>query len=187
MDLYRVHVSLREIEPAIWRRIELSSQTTLKQFHRILQIAMGWENYHLHEYIVDGRRYGPPEPDYDEPGEVVREVGVRLASVLPKPGSQILYVYDFGDYWQHDVRLEAVLPRDPGIQYPRILEGKRSCPPEDCGGTGGYADLLEILLDPTHEEFEHMRGWAGPRFNAEVYSIDVANRRLRNSRSLGVK
>lgn len=81
MDLYRVHVSLREIEPAIWRRIEISSQTTLKQLHRILQIAMGWENYHLHEYIVDGRRYGTPEPDYDEPGEVVREVGVRLACV----------------------------------------------------------------------------------------------------------
>jgi len=187
MDLYRVHVSLREIEPAIWRRIELSSQTTLKQFHRILQIAMGWENYHLHEYIVDGRRYGTPEPVYDEPGEVVREVGARLASVLPKPGSQILYVYDFGDYWQHDVRLEAILPRDPGIQYPRILEGRRSCPPEDCGGTGGYADLLEILLDPTHEEFEHMRGWAGPGFNAEVYSIDAANQRLRRSRSLAVE
>jgi hypothetical protein len=187
MTIYRLHVSLREIEPAIWRRIELSSQTTLKQFHRILQIAMGWENYHLHEYIVDGRRYGTSDPTYDEPGEVVREAGARLASVLPQLGSEILYIYDFGDHWQHDVRLEAILPCDPDIQYPRVLDGKRSCPPEDCGGTSGYDDLLEILLDPAHEEFEHMRGWAGPRFNAEVYSIDAANQRLRNSRALSVK
>jgi hypothetical protein len=81
--VYRIHVSLRETQPLIWRPIELSSKTTLKQFHRILQIAMGWENYHLHEYIVDGRRYGTPDPTYDDLGEVVRESGVRLAAVLP--------------------------------------------------------------------------------------------------------
>jgi hypothetical protein len=130
MDIYRVHVSLREIEPAIWRRIELSSQTTLKQLHRILQIAMGWENCHLHEYIVDGRRYGTADPAYDGPGEIIRETGVRLATVLPGPGAEILYVYDFGDYWQHDVRLEAVFPAESRIKYPRVLDGSRSCPPE---------------------------------------------------------
>ena len=77
MEIYRVHVSLREIQPLIWRRIELFPTTTLKQFHRILQIAMGWENYHLHEYIVEGRRYGTPDPTYDGPGEVIRESGMR--------------------------------------------------------------------------------------------------------------
>ncbi len=118
MDIYRVHVSLRRIEPFIWRRIELSSQTTLKQLHRILQIAMGWENYHLHEYIVDGRRYGTPDPAYDSPGEIIRETVVRLATVLPQPGAEILYVYDFGDYWQHDLRLEAVFLAESGIKYP---------------------------------------------------------------------
>ena len=123
MDIYRVHVSLRRIEPSIWRRIELSSQTTLKQLHRILQIAMGWGNYHLHEYIVDGRRYGTPDPAYDGPGEIIRETGVRIATVLPEPGAEILYVYDFGDYWQHDVRLEAVFPPESDIKYPRILDG----------------------------------------------------------------
>jgi Plasmid pRiA4b ORF-3-like protein len=173
MDIYRVHVSLREIGPAIWRRIELSSQTTLKQLHRILQIAMGWEDSHLHEYIVNGQRYGTADPAYDGPGEILREAGVRLATVLPEPGAEVLYVYDFGDCWQHDVRLEAVFPAESGIEYPRILDGARSCPPEDCGGAGGYADLLEVLLDPTHEEFEHMREWVGPRFNAEVFSVDA--------------
>lgn len=187
MELYRIHVSLREIQPLIWRRIELSSTTTLKQFHRILQIAMGWEDYHLHEYIVEGRRYGIPDPTYDEPGEIAREAGVRLAAVLPHPGAEILYVYDFGDSWQHDIRLEAVFSMEPGTQYPRIVDGARSCPPEDCGGSGGYADLLEILLDPTHEEFEHMREWAGPRFNAEVFSVSAANKQLQRHRSLATK
>ena len=129
----------------------------------------------LHEYIVDGRRYGTPDPTYDNPEEVVRESGVRHASVLPHEGTEILYVYDFGDYWQHDVRLETISPADPTIRYPRVVDGARSCPPEDCGGSGGYAELLEILLDPDHEEFEHMREWAGPRFNAEVFSHDAAN------------
>lgn len=187
MDIYRVHVSLQRIEPSIWRRIELSSQTTLKQLHRILQITMGWENYHLHEYIVDGRRYGTPDPAYDGTGEIIRETGVSLATVLPQPGAEILYVYDFGDYWQHDLQLEAVFLAESGIKYPRVLDGARSCPPEDCGGARGYADLLEILLDPTHEEFEHMREWAGPRFNAEGFSVNASNERLQKNRSLAVK
>ena len=187
MEIYRVHVSLREIQPLIWRRIELSSATTLKQLHRILQIAMGWEDYHLHEYIVNGGRYGTPDPACDGPGEVIRESGVRLANLLPREGAEILYIYDFGDYWQHDVRLETVFPVEPSIRYPRIVDGGGSCPPEDCGGSGGYADLLEILLDPGHEEFEHMSEWVGPRFNAEVFSLDAANGELQRRRSLAAK
>src|ERR1700758_3259657 len=89
-------------------------------------------HYHLHEYIVDGRRYGTPDPAYDGTGEIIRETGVRLATVLPQPGAEILYVYDFGDYWQHDLRLEAVFVAEPGIKYPRVPDGARSCPPEDC-------------------------------------------------------
>ena len=130
MNIYRVHVSLREIDPAIWRRIELSRQTTLKQFHRVLQIVMGWENQHLHEYIIEGQRYGTPDPAYNDPGEVLRETGVRLATVLPELGAQILYLYDFGDYWQHDIRLEAVSPPVSDVTYPRLLDGARSCLPK---------------------------------------------------------
>lgn len=187
MDKFRVHVFLRDIEPPIWRRFELSSQTTLKQFHRILQIAMGWENYHLHEFVVDGRRYGTPDPTYDEPSEVIAEGRVCLSDVLHEADAQIGYIYDFGDYWQHVVRLEAILSEQPGLEYPRVLNGARSCPPEDCGGTGGYSDLLEVLTDPNHEEFEQMREWAGLRFNAEVFSAQKANKHLRRNRSLSAK
>jgi len=118
VNTYRVHVSLREIDPPIWRLLELSSRTTLKQFHRILQIAMGWEDSHLHEYIVDGQRYGTPDSLYDEPGEVVAETGVRLERVLPELGATMLYLYDFGgglnrslQHWLGVYSLEFQNPR----------------------------------------------------------------------------
>lgn len=182
-DIYRIHVSLRGLNPPVWRRIELPSLTTLKQFHRILQTSMGWENQHLHEYVVGGQRYGVPDPAYNDPGEVVAEAGVRLAAVLPELDAEVLYLYDFGDYWQHDIRLEAVSQPESGTTYPRLLDGARSCPPEDCGGPGGYAELLEILLDPVHEEFEQMCTWVGPRFNAEVFSVAAVNQRLQRKQS----
>jgi hypothetical protein len=146
------------------------------------------ENYHLPEYIVDGQRYATPDPDFDGPDKTIRENGVCLANLLPTVGAAMLYIYyDFGDYWQHDVRLEAMTVPESGVQYPRISGGARSCPPEDCGGTGGYANLLEVLLYPTDEEFEHLRRWVGPKFNAEVFSADAANERLRKNRSLAAE
>jgi hypothetical protein len=190
MEIYRVRVVLQDIKPPIWREIELASQTTLKQFHRILQIAMGWEDYHLHEFVVKTRRYGIPDPEFDlgdSANEVTSERKVSLAEVLPKPGSSMLYLYDFGDSWHHEIKLEAVSRPEPDTFYPRVVKGARSCPPEDCGGTPGYEDLLEILLDPAHEEFDHMRAWVGPKFNAEVFSLDAVNQRLRKNRSLAVK
>ena len=178
VNIYRVHVSLRETDPPIWRLLELPSRTTLKQLHRMLQIAMGWEDSHLHEYIVNGQRYGTPDTLYDEPGDVVAETGVRLERLLPEPGTTMLYLYDSGDYWEHAIRLEAAFMADSSATYPRLVGGARSCPPEDCGGVRGYAGLLEILVDPEHEDFEQMRTWVGPRFNAEVFSLAAINQRL---------
>jgi hypothetical protein len=187
MTIFQVHVSLKGIDPPIWRRVELSSQTTLKQFHRILQVAMGWEDHHLHEFIVDGQRYGTPDPTYDEPGEVSPEDKTRLSDVLPAPQAELLYIYDFGDYWQHLVCLEQIFPDEPDTEYPRIVSGARSCPPEDCGGTGGYADLLDTLTDPTDEEFDHMRRWVGEQFNAEVFSVQEVDKRLRRGSARSAK
>ena len=184
MNIDRVRVSLREIDPPIWRLLELSSRTTLKQLHRMLQIVMGWGDCHLHEYIADGQRYGTPDPHYDDVGEVLPEAGVRLERVLPRSGASMLYLYDFGDNWQHDIRLEAALPAESGVTYPRLVGGARSCPPEDCGGPRAYADLLEVLVDPDHRDFEQMRAWVGPRFNAEAFSVAAVNQRLQKRQSL---
>jgi hypothetical protein len=184
MIVYHIRVSLLDIKPLIWRHVELSSQTTLKQFHRILQIVMGWENYHLHEFLVGTKRYGIPDPDYDDPGDVIVESKIVLSEVLPLAGAEISYVYDFGDNWRHLIELEEIVPAQPDGDYPRVIDGARNFPPEDSGGITGYANLLEIFIDPTHQEYEGMRGWAGEKFNAEAFSLKKINRRLRRNRSL---
>ena|SRR5579859_3353792 len=186
MTVYRIHVSLMDIEPPIWRRIELSSQSTLDQLHRVIQIAMGWQDYHPHEFEIDDERYGVPDPDLNEP-DVISDRTVCVSEVLRAPGAEMRYLYDFGDDWVHTVRLEAVVEEEPGAIYPRVLDGARSGPPEDCGGPFGYADLLEALIDPKHERFKEMREWAGLKFNAEVFSAQKVNARLRRNRSLAAR
>ncbi len=185
MKVYRIYAQLEVIEPPIWRRIELLSGTTLDKVHRILQIAMDWKDYHLHEFTVDEVRYGMPDPDGDEP-EILAESEVCIADVLRAPGAEMSYLYDFGDDWMITVRLEAAVEEEPNAKYPRIIDGARSGPPEDCGGPFGYADFLDALVDPTHEDFEQMSEWVGPDFNAEVFSVEKVNARLRRNRSLGV-
>ena len=183
--IYRIYFQLEVIEPPIWRRVELSSQSTLDQLHGILQIAMGWEDYHLHEFTVDGMRYGLPDPDGDE-SEIVADKTVCLADVLRAPGAEMSYLYDFGDDWLITIRLEAVVEEEPGAQYPRVVEGARSGPPDDCGGPFGYADFLDVLVSPKHKRFKEMSKWVGPNFNAEYFSVEKMNARLRKNKSLGV-
>ncbi len=113
------------------------------------------------------------------------ESTIVLSEVLLLAGAEISYVYDFGDNWRHLIELEEIIPAQPEGEYPRVIDGVRSCPPEDSGGTTGYTNLLEILSDPTHEECEDMRGWEGEKFNADVFSLKEVNRRLRRNRSLG--
>jgi Plasmid pRiA4b ORF-3-like protein len=186
VTIFRVKATLKDIKPPIWRRIELSGATTLKQFHRILQIAFGWQECHLHEFIAGKLRFGVPDDD-DFGKQVIPEGKVRLSEVLSAPGQKLKYLYDFGDDWRHEILLEAVLAPDDAAQYPRVADGARCGPPEDCGGSYGYADLLEILSDEAHERFEEMHEWAGPGFNAEEFSREAINSRLKRNRSLAVK
>src|ERR1019366_4325068 len=163
MIIYRIHISLLDIRPLIWRRVELSSQTTLKQFHRILQIVMGWENYHLHDFLVGTKRYGIPDPDYDDPGDVIVESKIPLSEVLPLAGAEISYVYDFSDNWRHVIELEEIVPARPEGEYPRVNDGARSCPLEDSGGITGYPKHQE---DPDQLKIEHKRA-----ANADPYGV----------------
>lgn len=181
MTIYRLHVFLLDIAPPIWRRIEVSSETSLAQLHKVLQAAMGWQDYHLHEFEFGGQRYGVPDADFDGPGEVVKDNTVKLSKALPRKGANLLYTYDFGDGWAHSVVFEDIVPRETNIKYPRVIDGARSCPPEDCGGPYGYADLLDILAKPRHKEHRQMREWAGRGFDPEKFSLKAANLLLKRS------
>ena len=181
MPVCRLYVFLLDIVPPIWRRVELSSETSLAQLHKVLQAAMGWQDYHLHEFEIGGRRYRVPDTDYDLSGEVVKDSTVKLSKALARKDDSLLYTYDFGGNWAHSVVLEDIVPIEPDTKYPRVIEGARACPPENSGGPYGYADLVEILAKPRHKEHHQMREWVGNSFNPEKFSAKAANLLLKQT------
>ncbi len=161
---YQLKITLREIEPEIWRRILVPGDIALAKLHSVIQVAMGWSNSHLHSFDISGVKYGMPNPEL----EIVDHRRVALARAA-RNANQFVYEYDFGDCWKHDVVVEKVYARPTGHKLPALVDGERACPCEDSGGCPGYADLLEALADPTHEDHERLRGWAGDDFDPETF------------------
>jgi hypothetical protein len=177
-DVYQLKITLRGVaKPPIWRRIAVPAGLTLDLLHEVIQQAMGWEDGHLHVFSTPYRDYGIPDPDLG----YADERKVTVGEVLAGPGATMLYAYDFGDGWEHDVVLEKVLPPDLVVGL-SCLAGKGACPPEDCGGAWGYASLKEALADPTHEEHEDLLDWLGldsaADFDPAQFSLDEVNARL---------
>jgi hypothetical protein len=180
----QLHVTLNDIEPPIWRRFWVEDTITLPRLHEVLQIVMGWQDVHLHQFITgstheDQLFYGvPDDDDFGDPEFMARqrdEARVRARKLLPLEGDSITYEYDFGDGWEHQLLLEKVVSVDrdgPGL--PWCLEGRRACPPEDVGGTGGYGDFLEAFSNPHHEEHGPMRKWGGD-FDPERFDRNAVN------------
>jgi hypothetical protein len=156
---YRVRVDVSGTKPPLWRRLELASDLFLDELHEILQVAFGWTDSHLHRFMSGPRPYGPEAEYYLGPLEAadgeagVAEDEVRLDELLADPGDLLFYVYDYGDDWQHTIKLEAVLPR--GDDAPRAVctAGRRDGPPEDCGGVYGY-ELICGAMDLDHPEHD---------------------------------
>lgn len=144
VQVYQLKVVLRHCSPTIWRRLLVTSDTTIAQLHSILQIAMGWEDLHLYRFRIFGKEYGI----YRDGGILFDDnpFQVKLSDFRLRPGERFEYEYDMGDFWQHDIRLEHVSPLDPFDPrkiYPLCIAGAGDCPPEDCGGPAGYERLLE--------------------------------------------
>ena len=178
--IYQFKVTLMESHPPIWRRIQVPD-CTLGELHEVLQFVMGWEDCHLHQFIVRGESYGPLDPEDLHWGmEKVDEEEISISRVA-KTGRKVrfIYEYDFGDSWQHEILLEKILEPEPNVAYPRCIEGARACPPEDVGGISGYAEFLEAISDPNHEDHDDMVVWSGGRFDPDRFSVDEVNRELR--------
>lgn len=180
MQIYQLKITLKESRPPIWRRFQVRSDVTLAKLHRIIQEVMGWFDGHLHQFIVGRIYYGVPDPD--DLSETRDERKVRLDQILSVPGRKIVYEYDFGDGWEHEIVLEKILSPDPKTRYPRCLDGARACPPEDCGGIYGYADFLEAIRNPEHEEHEEMLEWIGGEFDPEEFDLEAVNQSLKSIR-----
>ena len=155
----------------------MPSDITLRRLHRVIQIGFEWQDYHLHVFETAAGRYGIPDPD-DEL-DIRSDASKKLAAVADWPGDRIRYRYDFGDNWELDIVVEAVLPAESGVRYPRCIGGRRAAPPEDCGGIWGYADLLNILANPRHDEHPARLEWLGidaaAQFRPEAFDPDIVN------------
>jgi hypothetical protein len=167
-------VTLKGTKPPIWRRILVPESIIFADLSEAILTAMGWIGGHLHAFDVDGRQYGDPARTDD----VADERRLTLKSVVKSGVKRFGYDYDFGDDWEHTVAIEKALAPVPGQGYPACVDGARKCPPEDCGGVWGYAELLEILADPNHPERGERLEWIGEEFDPEEFDASAADKRL---------
>lgn len=165
--IYQLHIRLLEVDPPIWRRIQVSGKIMLYRLNLFIQRAMGWENCHLSEFEINGKKYA--DSHFDEFGEGILEFkNYKVSKVLPDEGGKFIFTYDFGDDWRHEVTVEKMLTEEPGGVYPVCMEGERACPPEDVGGVIGYELYLEAISDPSHEEHKSLKQWRG-EFDPEKF------------------
>jgi|GEM_PF-327331 len=172
-QVYQFKVALKGIRPPIWRRIQVPETYTFRDLHITIQDAMGWEGYHLHEFEMispsTGAKVsiGPPDDEFGR--RILSEETQKISRYFSMDNKSAEYTYDFGDDWEHKILLEKILPREEGTAYPVCVKGKRACPPEDCGGVWGYADILEALEDPDDPENEELLEWVGEDFDPEYF------------------
>jgi Plasmid pRiA4b ORF-3-like protein len=180
-QVYQLKIALKNINPPIWRQVQVTD-CTLGKLHGVIQICMGWKHYHLHEFTIDGARYGNPsqwQDDFGDEPEIGNERKVKLSQLAGKEVKTFTYVYDIGDNWEHIIEVEKVLVPETGVRYPRCIAGERACPPEDCGGKWGYGNFLDAIKNPEHEEHKELMEWIGGKFDPEAFDIEAVNKKLR--------
>ena len=188
LNAVQMRVALDEIEPPVWRRLVVPLGTTLADLHHIIQAAMGWTDSHMHEFEVGGLCYGDIEvlsaERTDNDARVYDANEVRMRDFSRHPGTSFKYVYDYGDNWRHTVTLEKVLAVKPAPKTATCIEGARSCPPEDVGGTSGYFEFLRVLLAPDPGELDeqrHLKRWSGGKFDAERFDLAKTDKAVRGA------
>lgn len=173
---YQLKITILDVRPPVWRRVRVPGHASLLELHDVIQTAFGWTDSHLHGFEIGGERYGPPD-DFLE-SESLDEQRTSLTDAVGKRLKRFVYSYDFGDDWRHEVVVEKVEPAGPDDRRAVCLAGKRSGPPEDCGGPWGYAELLEALRNPRHQRHEEMVDWVGDRFDPEAFDLVAVDGRL---------
>ncbi len=175
--VYQLKVSLRGISPMVWRRLLVPDAATIADLHHILQIAMGWEDFHLHKFDIHGKEYGISYEGGIGFSDNPRKV--RLSDFAFRIGDRFFYEYDFGDSWQHEIRIEKLTKEVPRKPWPVCVEGKRACPPEDCGGPWGYMEILHILKRRYHPDKSRVQELVESSFDPNAYRRRDVNSALR--------
>jgi hypothetical protein len=180
--VYQLKVTLDGIKPSIWRRIQVRGDITLFKLHKILQVIMGWQDYHLHQFLINGESYSVISIEADMLGDDFKdEKRFKLSRVIPGEKFKFTYEYDFGDGWDHTILVEKILRPAEELKAPVCLDGKRSAPPEDCGGKGGYHDVLKALKNPSHPDSADLLEWLG-EYDPEYFDAEIVNGCLKKIR-----
>jgi hypothetical protein len=175
----RLKITLDNVEPPVMRRLEVPLALRLDRLHLIVQAAMGWTNSHLYEFRIRDIRRGLADLDWGGGSGPLDASKATLLAVLEDTGAKTLkYLYDFGDGWEHTIRIERIVAADPDTSYPVLLDAVGRCPPEDVGGPFGYEDFLDAITDPQHERHAEMREWFGEDFDPGSVDISQINRAL---------
>jgi hypothetical protein len=170
-SIARLQVTLDDVKPLVRRRIDVPLTIRLDRLHLVFQAAMGWTNSHLYEIRARDVGWGLPDPDWGDGPLDARKT--RLIDVLEDVGVKTLkYLYDFGDGWEHTVKLQRITAAIPIAEYPLLIDAVGRCPPEDVGGPWGYADFLEAITDPEHERHFECVEWIGHPFDPNSINID---------------
>ena len=184
-EIYQLKITLRGSKPSIWRRVLEERTATFLDLHLIIQSAMGWDNSHLYEFNVFGTRIADLDPDFDDDFGMKKldASSITIGDTFEEPGKKFTYEYDFGDGWIHQIAVEKILPRDSKLKYPICIAGKMNCPPEDCGGIWGFYNLIEIMKDKKHPEYQHYLEWLGGKYDPEYFDKEEINLELESLRS----
>jgi hypothetical protein len=187
----RLKIILDDVEPKVLRCLEVPLGIKLDRLHLVLQAALGWTNTHLYEIRAGGVGWGLPDPDWPDGPLDARKATLR--AIIEDAGvKQFHYLYDFGDGWDHTIKIERLVDPEPDTLYPRLIEASGRCPLEDVGGPWGYAEMLEAMGDKKHERHAEIREWLGEEFDpkdfdAEPLKAEVAALAKRCSRKPAAK
>jgi hypothetical protein len=174
--VYQLKISLEGVRPPIWRRVQVKD-CNLADLHDVIQVAMGWESYHLYSFTVGGVDYGERDMTGDEL-DMKDARRARLSRLVRGEKFKFRYTYDFGDNWEHEIAVEKLLPPERGKTYPVCVDGKRAGPPEDVGGVWGFMEFVEAMRDPAHPQHRELADWYEDPFDPDAFDIDEVNRRL---------
>jgi len=183
----RLRITLDDTEPAIWRTVEVPLAASLKLLHEVIQAAMPFQDYHLFQFREGPVRYAMPDPEWPD-GNTRSAKTTKLGALVDRGTTAFAYTYDFGDDWQHTIKVEEIGPADPDAAYPRFLDGARRAPPEDVGGTMGFEEFLEAVTKPRHRERKRMLDWYGGPFDPDELDremIEAGMAKLARRRAIG--
>ncbi len=175
-------ITLKHSDPKIWRRFQVEDSLTFNDLHLVIQNVMGWTNSHLSQFKYQ-KKFTFGDPYLLGRDDIINSRETILSRFFNKPKVSMVYEYDFGDSWDHELLLEKILDIDPKVLYPICLEGEYSCPPEDCGGIYGFYNYLEILKDKKHPEYEDVKEWMGD-FKASKFDLEAVNDYLLDFRDI---